>query len=934
MERRDSSTEPDLTVRRSDSRRSGPDGGVSANASRPARASAPSEPLPGELVRADAAPFVGRAAELRELERRWRLAQREARLVVLAGEPGIGKSRLAARFAVGLHATGSPVFYGRADEESVAPFQPFVEALRPYAARHPGVAEAAGLTAGAAQELARLVPELGPAAAAAVVPHPEERDRRRHQLFDGAVRLFLHAAATQPLLLVLEDLHWADVPTLLLLRQLLRSCAGAPLLVLATYSELDAQSESPRVLADLKREAPVDTIRVAGLDPREAGALVAALGGHEPLDAGRLRDQTGGNPFFIGELLHESGSAGLGAADGVPPGVEDLIGRRLDRLPPAALETLTLAAVLGCDFRLTTLQAVATDRDQDELLAELEAAVRAGLLVEHPDEVDRFAFAHTLMRETLYDRPIAARRLRLHRRVAEALENAPVPMHPAEIAHHYFQSRSVGGAAKAIVFNLRAGEVAQASHAYEEAAQNYERALTALDLVFSDDDAARCDILLALGSARWQASEPAARTTFLQALERAREVGSWDRFARAVLGAGGRFYAPVAADLEYAALLEEALAALEPGDSALRVRVLARLAENLVFAEPPERADVLASEAIDMARRLGEPHALAAALSGRHAALLHAQYARERRRIAEQTIALAGELGSSERAALERHWLLYDLAELGDLSEATRRHGELERLAAELQQPLYHHSALAWRCVWSGLAGRFEEAERLASDAVRLAADAADPDAKVHHTAQLVAVRREQGRLGELLADIRELAHDGPEAVVWRSVLPLAELDAGHPERARAAYEQALSGGVAGLPRNMYWLTAAAALAEAAAALGDAHGAGELHGVLEPFANRFVQWSFTGNAGSVHRLLGRTAAAAGRPEAATAHFEAALARHAALDAAPLLARTRCDYGEFLLASDRTRAEDLLREAETAAERLGMAGVAARARSAR
>ena len=264
----------------------------------------------------------------------------------------------------------------------------------------------------------------------------------------------------------------------------------------------------------------------------------------------------------------------------MPTAVKQLIGRRLDRLPRAALETLTLAAVLGNEFSLTALEVVAPDREQDELIDALEAAVAAGLIVEDPEEVDRFSFTHALVRETLYERPIASRRLRLHRRVAEALEVSPLPVHPAELAHHYFQARAVGGADKAIVFSLQAGAAAQRAHAYEAAVEHYERVLTVLPLVGRDDAGVRCDVLLALGAARWQASEPDPRATFAQALELARELGSPDRLARAALGAGGRFYAPVGTDFAYADLLDEVLAALGPGDSALRVRVLARLAET------------------------------------------------------------------------------------------------------------------------------------------------------------------------------------------------------------------------------------------------------------------------------------------------------------------------------------------------------------------
>ena len=913
-----------------------PRGGESApgSAGRPRRGGVP---LPGVLARAERAPFVGRAGGLRRLRARWEDAVRnQGGLLVVAGDPGIGKTRLTARFAAMAHAEGAVVLYGRADEDRVSPYQPFVEALRHYAAHRPGWAEETELPAAVTRELARLVPELGRFTDPGVIRSPEDRKFSRHQLFDAVVRLLLDAAESGRLLLVLEDLQWADGATVLLLRQLLRRGAGSPLLVIVTYSDLEAATGPlARLLADLRREASADTLPLGGLQRSETAALVAARLGRNRGDsalAQRLCDQTGGNPFFIEELLHTSMDA---SADAVPQGVKDVIGRRLDRLPPATVEMLTLAAVLGSDFRLAALAAVAADRSEEDVIACLESAVAAGLIVEDAEEVDRFSFRHALVRKTLYERPIASRRLRLHRRVAAALEAAPLAVHPAELAHHYFEAREVGGAAKALVFSLEAAEASQAAHAHEDAARHYERALTALEIVKRDDAAARCDVLLALGAARWQASEPDPRSTYAQAVKLACGLGSADRLARAALGAGGRFYAPGATDLAYVELLEQALAALEPGDSALRVQLLSRLAEHLVVAPRLERAEELAREAVAMARRLGEPGALAAALMARHAALLHTEHAHERRRLGEQALALAGELEALELDALARHWLLYDLAELGQLPEARRRHAELELLAAELHQPLYRHSSLAWGGVWAGLAGHFQQAERLARDSLRLAEQAKAPEAHRHFTAQLVALRREQGRLDELLPAIERFAGDEPDAGPWRSIQPLAYLDGGNRSEAHATYARALDGGAATIPRTMLWLTVMASLAEAAARLGDADGGAQLYGELEPYADRLVQWSFTGNAGSVQRLLGRTAAVAGWHDRACAHFEAALARHAALGAAPLLARTRCDYGEFLLhgrRADRPRARRLLRDAETAARRLGMAGVGARARA--
>ena len=502
------------------------------------------------LARADRAPFVGREALLGELDERWAAAGGGGRLVVVTGEPGIGKTRLAARFAAAC--TDAAVLYGRADEESVSPFQPFVEALRYYAARHPRAGRGRGTRpprprgAGPARAGARPGGRGAPSCRIrrSAIASATSSSRR-------VVRLLLHAAGRRRLLLVIEDLHWADVPTLLLLRHAAaprsrrRACSS-----LATYNELEARgTDLPRLLADLRREAPVDIIPVTGHGRGGIGgagrrARRAASRTTTALRRSGCATRPAAIPSSSRSCCTTAARRAFEPAEGVPQGVKDLIGRRLARLSPEALETLTLAAVLGCDFDLSTLQVVADDHDPDDVIASLEAAVAAGLVVEDAEEVDRFSFAHVLMRETLYERPIASRRLRLHRRIAEALEERAGARNPAEIAHHYFQARAVGGAAKALVFNLRAGEAAQAAHAYEDAAVNYERALIGLEQVRGDDAAARCDVLLALGSARWQASEPDARSTFLQALELARAVGSPDRFARAALGAGGRFYAP------------------------------------------------------------------------------------------------------------------------------------------------------------------------------------------------------------------------------------------------------------------------------------------------------------------------------------------------------------------------------------------------------
>ena len=874
----------------------------------PVTAPAAAVPLPVLLERLEERPFVGREPELAVLHDRW--AQTPGGVVVVAGEAGVGKTRLAARFAAAAHAGGATVLHGRIDEETVVPYQPFVEALRHYAAHATGAASA--------PDLAPLVPELGDA--------PErpagERENRRYRLFEAVAAVLGQAASARPLLLVVEDLQWAGRPTLLLLRHVVRRLHGSPLMVLVTLrdAEADRDGAPARLLADLSREEAVHRVALSGLDEAETAALV----GDSEL-ARTLQGRTAGNPFFIEEMLRSLAEAPE-EPPGVPEGVKDLVSRRLSRLAPATVETLTAAAVLGRDFRLPALAAMA-GRPGEELLAPLEEAIGAGVLLEDPGHVDRFAFGHALVRETLYDAPAASRRARLHLRAGRALEAAGAP--PGELAHHFFAAREVGGAASAVAHGAEAARRSIAAHAYEEAAWLLEQALVALG---PDDPLARTELLIALGDVRWQASEPGARAAFDEAAELARGHDAPEALARAVLGAGGRLYMPTARDTAYVGRLEAALAALGEADGPLRARLLARLAEHLALADTGDRAARLGAEAVAMARRTGDAGALAAALLGRHAALLDIDHVDERLAVIDEALAVAERLEAGELVALALHWRIYDLVELGEIEAARRAHIRLEALAHELHQPLYSHAALAWRGVSFHLAGRFEEAERVARESLRVAEAAGAPEARAFFLTQLFAVRREQGRVAELAEPLERLARGpGPVGVSWRATLPFILVEAGEPERARVAYEAVAAGDFRALPGSLFRLTGLICLAETCAALGDAAGAEALHARLEPHANRLVQTGFSGCWGSVRRFLGLLTVTAGRPDEARAHFEAALERHLELEAPALVARTRCDLGELLLSlGEREAGLELLAAARAAAAELGMTALAARA----
>ena len=275
-----------------------------------------------------------------------------------------------------------------------------------------------------------------------------------------------------------------------------------------------------------------------------------------------------------------------------------------------------------------------------------------------------------------------------------------------------------------------------------------------------------------------------------------------------------------------------------------------------------------------MARAAGDAGALAAALMGRHAALLDIDHVEERlardRRGARGRGAARGGRARRARAALAH--LRPRRARRGRGGRARRTNGS-QALARELHQPLYSHAALAWRAVAAHLNGHFEEAERIARESLRIAEAAGAPEARAFFLTQLFAVRREQGRLAELVDPLERLSRvPGPVGVSWRSTLPFILVEAGEPERARVAYDAVAADDFAALPGSLFRLTGLICLAEACAALGDAAGAESLHARLEPHADRLVQTGFSGCWGSVRRFLGLLAATAGRPDEARAQL--------------------------------------------------------------
>jgi DNA-binding SARP family transcriptional activator/KaiC/GvpD/RAD55 family RecA-like ATPase len=851
--------------------------------------------------------FVGREEFSRRLRERWvETRAGQTRLVLLVGEAGVGKTRLAAEFGEEIHRDGGRVLYGRADEDALLPHQPFVEALRQLMA---GGGEA--LSAAAHQDreiLWRLLPDLAPPGRALTSAGHDEADTLRYRLFEAVSELLCVAGRRSPLLLILDDLHWADKPTLLLLRHLLRDPRVTHLLVVGTFRHVEVSREHPLLdqLANLRRERRYDRLTLTGLDNAATQALVTDRLGRaaSPEFVRRLREQTEGNAFFIEETIRALSESGLAAEDpitetalerlGVPEGVSEIVGRRVSHLSELAAEVLTAASVVGRDFRLEIVAQV-VGRSPEQVMGALEESMTAGLVFEEASRFDVFTFSHALVRNSLYGQLSVSRRVRLHHCVAEALE-AAAESNPAELAHHFLLARPFAGSGPARRYAIAAGDRATEMLAYEEAVTHYRQAVTLFD---DEEDAQRCEVLLALGRAQWRAGNEGARLTFQVAANSAALRGDADQLARAALGHSARYHESGFTGPRSREVLEEALATIGEGDSARRVRLLGRLAENVAFGtERGGRACELSAEALAMARRLGDEKVLLAALMARHTTLLHVEHLDERLELSEELMRLR--VVRPELLADRHTWRLFDLVQAGDLGAARGDQARLESLAKTMRQPQWHSIAAGWCGMWAELSGDIAAAEAWAEECLQHGQRAGMKHALGTWASALLMLRRRQGRLDELATVVQRLVRGAePRKMGWRSALGLILVETGDRAGAREIYREELAAHHRMLP--MFWLGSMAPLSELCVALHDAEGARALYAALAPYAHRNIVAAYASCWGPVERYLASLAATYGDVERCRRHAVGALAWSQARDAPLLITELEEHHGDLLTA---------------------------------
>ena len=904
--------------------------------------------LPAELRDRGQSPLVGRTAEVAELTRLWgdardgvpavapgALGRGGRQIVVLSGDAGIGKTSLAAELARRSHEEGGVVLAGHSQEEGLAPYQPFLEALSHYFASAPAEALVPAVRE-YGPELARLIPELRRRLPELEHPEPGEAEIDRYRLFEAVVGLLRAIAERAPILLVLDDLHWADQPTLLLLRHLARAREPSRLLILVVYRSERTDLGVMDTLSDLRREGLLTSLEITGLSPQETAELIRRRTGETPSHAltRALQAEAEGNPFFVEEIVRNLVAAGVSVSKAtaselsrfrLPEGVGQVVARRLSRLGPGTVEWLRVAAVIGRDFDVALLEQVVA-LPEEEFLAALEEALTAGLLLES-DQVPapaRYSFSHALIRDAIYESMSAARRVRTHRRVGEALEasgHAPV----RTLALHFTRAASTANAEKAVSYARAAGAEAASMLAHEEAAQHYARALEVLS-EFRPESGDRLELLNSLGEELVRAGErPAAWEAFREAATLARRAGDSAALARAAIGASRRYVAqPGVVEDELVGMLERALEHNRDEVSLPRVQLLGCLAGALSYSPERARTADLAAEAERSAEALGDPFARAYALGVRRRSLLDPAAAAQRLSASTEMLTLARQAGDLELQLQAHAWLVVDLLTSGDRHAVAAQIEVFEEGAQQLRDPLYLWQAAVWAAMAALLDGRLTRAEELAREALAAGRPSESITAPQYCAFQMFMIRREQRRTAEVESTVAELAGQYPLRA-WKAVLAVVHAEALDVEEGREELDRQMAGELAGVPRDSDWIISCALLAELAGELEDSRSARVLYELLAPYAGlNLVAGVGAACLGPISRVLGRLATGLGERQRAVEYLEPALEACGHLGSPLLTAHTQIDLAAAL--GPGLRASRLLDDASATAEQLGLARV--------
>lgn len=911
-------------------------------------------PLPGAFSAAAERPFYGRDSERQFLADIWdRTARGSRELALLGGEAGIGKSTLARTFAADVHAHGAWVLYGRCDPDGLVPYQPIVEALTAFAAH---TADQPHLLGSRSAALSTIAPRIATGPAADTDSRLDESDR--YVLFEAITDWLATNAANQPLLLVVDDLNWADRPTLQLVRHLVRSQGTAGFMVLATLrdTQSDWAPDFDDLLVDLQRlDGVCHSITLGGLDAAHIEAAVADRHGLAGEAASRLVDTleryTGGNPLFLDSLLGELSIddllAQLDASDAhgdgmsVPDAIILQMRPRYRRLDANAQHLAAIAAVMGQRFRQDVLETV-SGLSRPEVEAGLDELVEHGFVQsDHARGV--YQFTHGLVRDAMVTVGGGSSVARLHVEIGNALVALAGPdleAQAAEISLHLSHAVEPQVRADAADFAVRAARQALKRLAPAVAATHYQRALDIwADIPGGLKDEYRTALLMDLGYARKHSGVPGADGALLDAAEMAETVGDPRLMARAALASlRGTWSLTGAVDERKVSVLRRALAGIGEDDPALRARLLGGLASELTFAADRSERDAAIAEAVEIARGLEAASPADPAVQATLSRVLQSQHTvlSEPAGLA-QRVELVAEMDERTRSgapyarfttATNGYWTSI---ECGDARGCRQRLAAMEDIAAELDQPRLTAYATFFGSIQSALEGRFDRALEQGAKALDLQKAIGEPDAEAWWVGIRYIPFLQLGRLPELIPDLERALAGVPGLGSMRAGLAHAFALSGDPDRCRVQLDGLPMDRVATLHQDR--LTTLAMMAMASIECGFLDVQEEVREALTPFAGTIL---FNGSAcfGPADHYLGLLAAAVEDFDAADAHYGAAADLSSNLAAPVLLAETNISWGSSLLRrrapGDQVRARALIEYAAHSAEELGLDLLQARA----
>ncbi|HEV3311117.1 MAG TPA: BTAD domain-containing putative transcriptional regulator [Chloroflexota bacterium] len=902
--------------------------------------------LPSRLPHPPTTGLVGRNPEQRRLEQIFlSVVEAEAfRIALISGEPGIGKTSLLGWFARQTHSDGAVILYGRCDEDRTIPYGSFVEALDQFVARvEDDVISAIGDEH--LPTLARLLPAVRERRPDVMEKGASDPDAERWLLYGAVVAVLRQASSVAPVVLLIEDLHWADRPTLELLRHISSHCSGRVLLLI-TYRETEISSAHgfAELQAALIAEHTVIRLPLSGLADAEVVTFMEAMAGHKMDNVGvdlahTLHRETDGNPFFMAQLLRHLAETGAIIQEktgrwipgrdlsgrGVSESVRQVIGARVRRLGDEAFRTLSAASVLGDEFEMDIL-AAAVRADEDSVLTVLENTGSAALTSEVAGVPGRFRFVHSLIHHALYHELSATRRARLHKRIAETLEGraeGDIALNAAELAHHWLSAGRLASPVKAVAYARLAGDDALRALAPAEAIRWFEEALAVLSAFPDEHEQARC--MAGLGEARRQAGDGTFGEILLEATRIALVVGDKDTLVQAAL-ANNRGWTSRVGEIDSKRIeaLEMALRALPETDDPLRARLLVLLAQERTYDGDYRSRRELADAALEMARRVNDPATVLDVLLKRRLAIRMAHTVDELLAESIEARKLAYQLEDPVAQFWSALACTLFSVQVGSGLDVVRYRDEFTRLASEIGQPLLEYQALFNRSWCALLAGDITQAEALTNFAFKIGNETEQPDAPLMYFGQLFAIRLHQGRLDEIADEMVRTAKENPGISAARAVAAQALVESGRNDEARVMLESEKGSGFPA-PFDYFLASYLDIWSQVASRLEDSSAAQILFDRLNPWP-KLVVFSGLTVQGAVAHDLAVLASVLGHYESAEVHFAEARQTHKSLSSPYLIARTDCEWGLMLLrrgaSSDRKRAESLCCGALDVATRYG------------